>query len=92
MAHMLRIGAVLAGVVLLSGSAALADEAKPKVAASHAGAKNSTCSPPTGSRIAVKSSHCSPFGRSYSNADIKLTGATSPADALRLMDSSITRP
>jgi hypothetical protein len=89
MTHTVRIAAVLAGVVLLGGSAAWADDVKPKDAASHAGSKNQTCPPPTGSRIAVKSSHCPQVGRSYSNTDIKLTGATSPSEALRLMDSSV---
>lgn len=90
MAHKVRISAALAVVLLLAGSAAMADDAKSKVAAANAGAKKSICAPQTGSRIAVKSRDCPPAGRFYSDADIKLTGAATVGGALRLMDSSVT--
>jgi hypothetical protein len=42
----------------------------------------------TASRAPLKDS-C-PFGRTYSSADIQRTGAATPAQALRLLDPSIT--
>jgi hypothetical protein len=51
--------------------------------------KDPNCLTDTGSRIATKSS-CSGYGRSYSYDDLERTGKTQAADALVLLDPSIT--
>lgn len=50
-----------------------------------------TCLTSTGSRIPPSSGDCLGVpGRSYTQQDIENTGATSPAEALSLLDPSIT--
>jgi hypothetical protein len=44
----------------------------------------------TGSRISPTPPKCRGFGRSYSGDDIQRTGQTSAADALALLDPSVT--
>jgi hypothetical protein len=78
---------ILAGVSLF-GCATTADNAKPTLAVS-AAAKDPNCLTETGSRIAG-TSKCRGFGRAYSSEDIDRTGKTSAADALALLDPSIT--
>ena len=56
---------------------------------SSAAAQDPACLTDTGSRIAGNSK-CRGFGRSYSSTDIDRTGQTSAADALALLDPSIT--
>jgi hypothetical protein len=53
-------------------------------------AKDPTCLTETGSRISAGPTQCRGIGRTYSNDDIQRTGQTSAADALGLLDSSVT--
>jgi len=49
------------------------------------------CSLPTASRIPAKSDECSAVpGRTYSETDVERTGQTNAADALRMLDPTIT--
>ncbi len=88
----IRVTAAVAAVLVLAASATMADDVQPKAERPSAGTRNSNsaCLTQTGSRIAVKGANCSAIGRSYSNEDIRRTGASSVAGALRLMDPSIT--
>jgi hypothetical protein len=89
MANYLRIvGAIVASVALF-GCASTTPNAtsKPTTAAV---VKDPTCLTETGSRISGGASKCRGFGRAYSNEDLERTGQTSAADALALVDPSIT--
>jgi hypothetical protein len=88
MAPNLRIAAVIVAGVSLFGCASTAENAKSKPAVS-AAAKDPTCLTETGSRVAANEK-CRGFGRAYSSQDIDRTGKTSAADALALLDPSIT--
>jgi hypothetical protein len=88
MAPYMRIAVVIIAGVSLFGCATTADNPKAKPAVS-AEAKDPTCLTETGSRIAG-TSKCRGFGRAYSSQDIDRTGQTSAADALALLDPSIT--
>lgn len=84
MAPYMRIAsAVVAGLTLLGC-------ATTKPPASAAAVKDPNCLTDTGSRVSPAPGQCRGFGRSYSNQDIERTGQTSAADALSLLDSSIT--
>jgi hypothetical protein len=85
----MRIAVVIVAGVSLLGCATTAENAKSKPAVSAAAAKDPTCLTETGSRI-TGTSQCRGFGRSYSSADIDSTGKTSAADALALLDPSVT--
>jgi hypothetical protein len=62
-----------------------------KPPASAATVNDSSCLKETGSRIPLGPGKCRGFGRSYSSQDIERTGVvTSAADALALLDPSIT--
>jgi hypothetical protein len=76
----------IAGVVVLG--MALFGCATTKPTATAAASNDPSCLTDTGSRVA--SGPCRGFGRSYSNQDIQRTGQTSAADALSLLDSSVT--
>jgi hypothetical protein len=84
----MRIAVVIVAGVSLLGCATTAENAKSKPAVS-AEAKDPTCLTETGSRI-TGTSKCRGFGRAYSSTDIDRTGQTSAADALALLDPSIT--
>jgi hypothetical protein len=84
----MRIAVVIVAGATLFGCATTADSAK-KPAVSAAMAKDPTCLTDTGSRLAGNSK-CRGIGRSYSDQDIERTGQTSAADALALLDPSIT--
>jgi hypothetical protein len=84
----MRIAAVIVAGGTLFGCATTAENAKPKPAAT-AAAKDPSCLTETGSRISG-ASKCRGFGRSYSSDDIERTGQTTAADALGLLDPSIT--
>ena len=86
-AHMRIAGLIVAGVTLF-GCATTAENGKSKPAT--AMAKDPTCLTETGSRISAGPTQCRGIGRSYSNDDIQRTGQTSAADALGLLDSSVT--
>jgi hypothetical protein len=86
----MRIAAVIVGGAALFGCATTADNAKPKPAVpTAAAAQDPSCLTDTGSRIAG-ASKCRGYGRSYSSTDIDRTGQTSAADALALLDPSVT--
>jgi hypothetical protein len=82
-------GAVAAGLIL-AGCAGTAQDMKSNATESTAATSDATCLAGTGSRIPAGGTNCMAAGRSYTNDDIKLTGATSAGDALRLLDPSIT--
>jgi len=48
------------------------------------------CVSSTATRIPVSPSECAAFGRVWTDQDIKTTGATDTAQALRLLDPSVT--
>jgi len=87
MAAYLRIAGVIVAGVTLFGCATTTPDAKAKPATT-AAVKDPACLTETGSRI--PGSKCRGFGRSYSNEDLERTGQTSAADALALVDPSIT--
>ncbi len=78
----LKVTSVIASLLILAGCAAGGGT----VAAGH----HPACPAQTGSRIAADGTDCSIIGRSYTGEDVSRTGATSAAEALRLMDPSIT--
>jgi hypothetical protein len=82
-----RIAIVIVAGTLF-GCATTAENANTKPAVS-AAAKDPACLTDTGSRVAA-TSKCRGFGRAYSSEDIDRTGKTSAADALALLDPSIT--
>jgi hypothetical protein len=81
------LSAAAAGLMLF-GCAATPQNPNSKPAAS-AALKDPNCLTDTGSQIASKSG-CRGYGRSYSSDDIDRTGKTTAADALGLLDPSIT--
>jgi hypothetical protein len=88
-AHLRIAGIMIAGTTLFGCAAT--DGAKAKPSASAAFSKDPSCLTDTGSRIAPPpGTQCRGTGRSYSNEDIQRTGSTSAADALSLLDSSVT--
>lgn len=78
-------GVAAAAVLTLAGCAS-ASGTKPRATVT----QNPDCLTSTVSRIPVTSPDCAPVGRSYSSEDIERTGASSPGEALRLLDPSIT--
>jgi outer membrane cobalamin receptor len=76
------LGAIAAGLLLVGCTAA---SVKPQAAAV---ARNDRACV-TGTRIS-SSEPCASPGRVYSDKDIENTGATTAAEALRLLDPSIT--
>jgi hypothetical protein len=76
------LGAIAAGLLLVGCTAATV---KPQPAA--AARNDRECV--TGTRI-PSSEPCASFGRAYTDKDIQNTGATTVAEALRLLDPSIT--
>jgi hypothetical protein len=48
------------------------------------------CVSNTATRIPMSHAKCAAFGRTWTDQDIKTTGATDSAQALRLLDPSIT--
>lgn len=86
-AHM-RIAGLIVAAVTLFGCATTAENGKAKPAT--AMVKDPTCLTETGSRISPAPPKCRGIGRSYSSDDIQRTGQTSAADALGLLDPSVT--
>ena len=84
----MRIAVVVLAGAALFGCATTAENAKPKPAAT-AAVKDSNCLTDTGSRI-TGNSKCRGYGRAYSSEDIDRTGQTNAADALALLDPSVT--
>jgi hypothetical protein len=89
MAIYTRIAAAVAAGLIFAGSAAVADDAKAKPEKPAAVAQNPSCLTQTGSRIGAKGK-CRATGRSYTNDDMRRTGATTVGEALPLLDPSIT--
>ena len=80
--------AFAAGALMFTAGLSHADDkAKPRAASPSV---SQACVMQTGSRIPVKRKECTRPGRSYSKDEILKTGATTAADALRLLDPSIT--
>lgn len=88
MAAYMRIAGVIVAGVTLFGCATTTPDAKSKAAT--AAVKDPTCLTETGSRISGGPTKCKGYGRAYSSDDIDRTGQTSAADALALLDPSIT--
>lgn len=85
----LRIAGLIC-VAALCGCASTGGNGAAKPATATAMSKDPTCLTDTGSRIDPGPSMCRGVGRSYTSQDIDKTGSTSAADALRLLDSSVT--
>jgi hypothetical protein len=81
------LSVIVSGLVLF-GCAATPQNPGSKPPAT-AAIKDPNCLTETGSLIATKSG-CRGFGRSYSYDDLQRTGEFFPADALSLLDPSIT--
>jgi len=81
--------AFAAGALMFTAVLSHADDAKTKPRAPTPSVSQA-CVTPTGSRIPVKRKECAQPGRSYGRDDISITGATTAAEALRLLDPSIT--
>lgn len=84
----MRIALVIVAGATLFGCATTAENAKSKPAVS-ATANDPNCLTETGDRLAG-STKCKGYGRSYSSQDINRTGQTNAADALALLDPSVT--
>jgi hypothetical protein len=81
------LGAIVAGLIL-AGCAATVGNAIPGAGRPAAVRTDPTCLSATGNPAAGGT--CGGYGRSYSNDDIRHTGATTVGDALQLLDPSIT--
>jgi hypothetical protein len=88
MATYTRIAVGIAASLIFAGCTAIGGHTKAKPDGQTAAAENPSCLTQTGSRIAVKGA-CRGTGRSYTNDDISVTGATTAGGALRLLDPSI---
>ena len=86
----LRVAHAVAPVLILAACAANTAGVKQAPGASAMAAQNHACVTQTGSRLAAGNADCVAFGRSYSREDIDRTGSVTAAEALRLMDPSIT--
>ena len=84
-----RVIAAIAAGLILTSSAALGDDAKPKTDTPTAAADNPSCLTQTGSLVSAKGK-CRGTGRSFTNDDIKRTGKTTVAGALPLLDPALT--
>jgi hypothetical protein len=78
------LGALAAGLLLVGCAAS---NVKPQSGSATAERSDRPCV--TGTRIS-SNEPCSAPGRAYTDRDIQNTGATSAAEALRLLDPSIT--
>ena len=88
---MIRVTTAGVGALLLVQMTAAADEAVAKKEHPPKAEAQAGCVTSTGSRIPpAHGSKCAAVGRSYGERDIRLTGATTTADALRLLDPAIT--
>ena len=85
-----KITALATCALLFCAALACADDAKTKAAAAKSAVKDPPCLTQTGTRIPARRKECAAVGRSYTQDQILTTGATTAADALRLLDPSIT--
>ena len=83
------IGASVA-IALVSGCATTGVSSKPSEARSAASSSDQHCVSETASRIPSNGSTCRDAGRSYSSEEIDRTGKTSAADALAVLDPSVS--
>ncbi len=90
MTNYMRITGLIVAGACLFGCAAPAENAKAKPPASAAIVKHPNCLTDTGSRVSSDASKCRGYGRNFSSEDIDRTGRTSAADALALLDPSVT--
>jgi hypothetical protein len=88
MAAYMRVAALIVAGAALYGCATTAENGKSKPATVLA--KDPSCLTETGSRISAGPTKCRGTGRAYSSDDIQRTGSTSAADALGLLDPSVT--
>lgn len=80
-----------AGCLVLALAGCASAPRAPDAAKSVAAAKAPPgCVPETATRIPVSPSGCAGFGRTYTQEDIQRTGAGDTAQALRLLDPSLT--
>ena len=85
------LSAIVLGAILWTSEAAFADPPQNSGAtAAKAPAPPPGCVQGTGTLIPQKSAPCAAFGHSYTEEDLRKTGATSPGDALRILDPSLT--
>ncbi len=84
-ADLFRISAV--GLVLILASCAGGGTPKP---AGTPLAQNATCVPTSGTQISPREPGYSSVGRCYTKTEIDRTGATTAANALRLLDTAVT--
>lgn len=87
--HKVAVTTVLCGI-LVSQNIAAAEHADAKKQNPPNKAEATRCVTSTGSRIPTNLGACSARGRSFSADDIQMTGATTVAQALRLLDPSVT--
>ena len=84
----LLIGALLA--LPLAACTTPSATREPPKSASLAPARTRGCVPDTATRIPVKETDCAGFGRTYTQQDLQRTGQPDTAQALRLLDPSLT--
>jgi len=84
----LFIGACL--VLPLAACTTPAPTREPAKTALVAPAHTPGCVPDTATRIPVKEHDCAGFGRTYTQEDIQRTGQPDTAQALRMLDPSLT--
>jgi len=87
--HKLAFTALLGGI-LVSQNIAATEHADAKNQGLPKKAEASRCLTSTGSRIPANLGACSVSGRTFSAKDIQMTGATTVAEALRVLDPSVT--
>jgi hypothetical protein len=79
------------GTALADGAAVPASSAAPGKTTDRAPASSRVCPQDTGSRLPRKEGEClSSGGRTYSSDELRSTGASNNAEALRRMDPSLT--
>jgi hypothetical protein len=90
MLNKILIGACLTlCVAACASSRSVPDTAKPAVAAS-AKQPPAGCVADTATRVPVSPQDCAGFGRTWTDQDVKSTGATDAAQALRQLDPTVT--
>ena len=84
------IGAMLGLCVAACASAPSSRDAQTSKMAAAPSLPPVGCVASTATRIPVSPAECAAFGRTWTDHDIKATGATDSAQALRLLDPSVT--
>ena len=86
--YLRTVNAIAAGL-LLAACTAGNTSLKPNSAASQPLVQNRACPNQTASLIPRSAASCSAFGRTYSSDEIFRTGATTPGQALQLLDPTV---